>query len=92
MSSTDTPETPDGDDEESPSYSTTSIAKRFKWTNDGLAFLLIGAFTIAVILDALGRLTLSNVPNRVLLGWLLMVGTAAVWAFGTDAIDSWRGK
>ena len=84
-----TPTTANPDGEES---TTDSPAKRHRFTNDTLAFVLTLGFSAAVIADGAGFLSLAAVPETALLAWVVMVGTAVVWAFGSAALEAWRGK
>jgi hypothetical protein len=82
---------PDADDDSDPE-STSSISKRWIFTNDLLAFILLGSLPILTAVGATRVLALSQVPDSWILAYLAITGTAAVWAFGTDALEAWRSK
>ena len=90
MTDTQEPLTDDDPDEDSDDDSTESVSTRPPYTNDVLAFFLIGSIIGGVGADGLGVVALSSVPDEVLLSWVVMTGTATVWAFGRDAIAAWR--
>jgi hypothetical protein len=77
-----------GDDPES----TNSIAKRWVFTNDLLAFILLSSLPILTAAGATQLLALGQVPDSWVLAYLGISGTAAVWAFGADALEAWRSK
>jgi hypothetical protein len=85
MSDTDTD---DSDDPES----TSSISRRWIFTNDLLAFILLSSLPVVTALGATQILALGQVPEAVVLAYLGISGTAAVWAFGADALEAWRSK
>lgn len=70
---------------------TTSTRTRFWLTNDGAAWWLLGTFPVWVAFDGVGWIDLSAVPAVVLRAWVLVVGVAAAWTFGAEAIRAWRG-
>lgn len=77
---------------ESESESTTSVSRRWIYTNDLLAGLLLGSLPILTALGSTGVLALASIPNSWRLAYLLIVGTAAVWSFGAEALEAWRSK
>jgi hypothetical protein len=85
MSDTDTD---DSDDPES----TSSIAQRWLFTNDLLAFVLLTSLPMLTAMGATQVLALGQVPEAWVLAYLAITGTAAVWAFGADALAAWRSK
>lgn len=87
---TETQPTDDDTDEDSDGDATESTSMRHPYTNDALAFFLIWSIIGGVGADGLGAVSLSSVPDEVLLSWVMMTGTATVWAFGRDAIAAWR--
>jgi len=74
------------------SDSTTSVSRRWLYTNDVLAGLLLGSLPILTALGSTGVLALTSIPNSWRLAYLVIVGTAAVWTFGSEALDAWRSK
>jgi len=84
---------PDPDSEsESDSESTTSVSRRWVYTNDLLAGLLLGSLPILTALGSTQILALTSIPNSWRLAYLVVVGTAAVWTFGSEALEAWRSK
>lgn len=51
----------------------------------------MGSLILGVILGGLGVLNLQTVPDRIVLIYIVSVGSAVVWAFGADAVEAWRG-
>jgi len=80
---------PDSDPE---SESTTSVSRRWLYTNDVLAGLLLGSLPILTALGSTQILALTSIPNSWRLAYLVIVGTAAVWCFGSEALEAWRSK
>jgi len=74
------------------SESTTSVSRRWVYTNDVLAGLLLGSLPILTALGSTQILALTSIPNSWRLAYLVVVGTAAVWTFGSEALDAWRSK
>jgi len=74
------------------SESTTSVSRRWLYTNDLLAGLLLGSLPILTALGSTQILALTSIPNSWRLAYLVIVGTAAVWSFGAEALDAWRSK
>jgi len=74
------------------SESTTSVSRRWLYTNDVLAGLLLGSLPILTALGSTQILALTSIPNSWRLAYLVVVGTAAVWTFGSEALDAWRSK
>jgi hypothetical protein len=72
--------------------STTSISQRWIFTNDLLAFILLSSLPILTAMGATQVLALGQVPDAWVLAYLAITGTAAVWAFGADALEAWRSK
>jgi len=72
--------------------STTSVSRRWIYTNDFLAGLLLGSFPILTALGSTQILALTSIPNSWRLAYLVITGTAAVWSFGAEALDAWRSK
>jgi len=84
---------PESDPESDPSSeSTTSVSRRWIYTNDLLAGLLLGSLPILTALGSTQILALTSIPNSWRLAYLVIVGTAAVWSFGAEALDAWRSK
>jgi len=75
---------------DSESESTTSVSRRWIYTNDILAGLLLASFPILTGLGSTQILALSSIPDSWRLAYLLIAGTAAVWAFGSEALEAWR--
>jgi len=74
------------------SESTTSVSRRWVYTNDLLAGLLLGSLPILTALGSTQVLALTSIPNSWRLAYLVVVGTAAVWCFGSEALEAWRSK
>jgi len=74
------------------SESTTSVSRRWIYTNDLLAGLLLGSLPILTALGSTQILALTSIPNSWRLAYLVVVGTAAVWTFGSEALEAWRSK
>jgi len=70
--------------------STTSVSRRWIYTNDALAGLLLSSLAILTALGSTQILALSSIPDSWRLAYLVIVGTAAVWTFGSDALEAWR--
>jgi len=77
---------------ESQSESTTSVSRRWIFTNDLLAGLLLASLPILTALGSTQVLALTSIPNSWRLAYLVIVGTAAVWSFGAEALEAWRSK
>jgi hypothetical protein len=82
---------PDADGGSDPE-STSSIAQRWVFTNDLLAFILLSSLPMLTAAGATQVLALGQVPEAWVLAYLAITGTAAVWAFGADALEAWRSK
>jgi len=76
----------------SDSESTTSVSRRWIYTNDVLAGLLLGSLPILTGLGSTQILALSSIPDSWRLAYLAIVGTAAVWTFGSEALEAWRSN
>jgi len=74
------------------SESTTSVSRRWLYTNDLLAGLLLGSLPILTALGSTQVLALTSIPNSWRLAYLVITGTAAVWCFGSEALEAWRSK
>jgi len=74
------------------SESTTSVSRRWIYTNDLLAGLLLGSLPILTALGSTQILALTSIPNSWRVAYLVVVGTAAVWTFGSEALEAWRSK
>jgi len=74
------------------SESTTSVSRRWLYTNDLLAGLLLGSLPILTALGSTQILALTSIPNSWRVAYLVVVGTAAVWTFGSEALEAWRSK
>jgi len=72
--------------------STTSVSRRWIYTNDLLAGLLLGTLPILTALGSTQILALTSIPNGWRLAYLVVVGTAAVWTVGSEALEAWRSK
>jgi len=70
--------------------STTSVSRRWVYTNDILAGLLLGSLPVLTGLGSTQILALSSIPDSWRLAYLVIVGTAAVWTFGSEALEAWR--
>jgi len=79
-------------DPESDPESTTSVSRRWLYTNDVLAGLLLGSLPILTALGSTQVLALTSIPNSWRLAYLVITGTAAVWTFGSEALEAWRSK
>jgi hypothetical protein len=83
----------DSDPESDPeSESTTSVSRRWLYTNDLLAGLLLGSLPILTALGSTQILALTSIPNSWRVAYLVITGTAAVWCFGSEALEAWRSK
>jgi len=76
----------------SSSESTTSVSRRWLYTNDVLAGLLLGSLPVLTALGSTQILALTSIPNSWRVAYLVVVGTAAVWCFGSEALEAWRSK
>jgi len=74
------------------SESTTSVSRRWLYTNDLLAGLLLGSLPILTALGSTQILALTSIPNSWRVAYLVIVGTAAIWSFGAEALEAWRSK
>jgi len=74
------------------SESTTSVSRRWVYTNDVLAGLLLGSLPILTALGSTQILALTSIPNSWRVAYLVITGTAAVWCFGSEALEAWRSK
>jgi len=74
------------------SESTTSVSRRWVFTNDLLAGLLLGSLPILTAIGSTQVLALTSIPNSWRVAYLVIVGTAAVWSFGAEALEAWRSK
>jgi len=74
------------------SESTTSVSRRWLYTNDLLAGLLLGSLPILTALGSTQILALTSIPNSWRVAYLVITGTAAVWSFGAEALEAWRSK
>jgi len=74
------------------SESTTSVSRRWLYTNDLLAGLLLASLPVLTALGSTQILALTSIPNSWRVAYLVIVGTAAVWCFGSEALDAWRSK
>jgi len=70
--------------------STTSVSRRWIYTNDLLAGLLLSSLAILTGFGSTQVLALSSIPDSWRLAYLVIVGTAAVWTFGSEALEAWR--
>jgi len=89
---TNTSENSTATESESKSESTTSVSRRWLYTNDLLAGLLLGSLPILTALGSTQILALTSIPNSWRVAYLVVVGTAAVWCFGSEALEAWRSK
>jgi len=89
---TNTSENNTATESESKSESTTSVSRRWIFTNDLLAGLLLGSLPILTALGSTQILALTSIPNSWRLAYLVITGTAAVWTFGSEALEAWRSK
>ena len=71
---------------------TQSSQSRYWLTNDAIALLLVIGFVGTLWLHGFGVIDLSTLPADALLAFLVYVGVAVTWAFGTDAVRAWKGK
>jgi len=78
--------------DETESESTTSVSRRWIYTNDVLAGFLLGSLPVLTALGSTQVLALTSVPNSWRLAYLVITGTAAVWSFGAEALEAWRSK
>jgi len=74
------------------SESTTSVSRRWLYTNDLLAGLLLGSLPVLTALGSTQILALTSIPNSWRVAYLVITGTAAVWCFGSEALEAWRSK
>jgi len=79
-------------DSDPESESTTSVSRRWIYTNDLLAGLLLGSLPILTALGSTQILALTSIPNSWRVAYLVVVGTAAVWSFGVETVEAWRSK
>jgi|APHM01.1.fsa_nt_gi hypothetical protein len=70
------------------SESTTSISKRYVYTNDVLAGILLSSLPVIIILGATQTISLGSVPDTWALSYLVVEITAAVWTFGGGALQT----
>jgi len=77
---------------ESDSESTMSVSRRWVYTNDLLAGLLLGSLPVLTTLGSTQILALTSIPGSWRLAYLVIVGTAAVWSFGAEALEAWRSQ
>jgi len=89
---TNTSENNTATDPDSESESTTSVSRRWVYTNDLLAGLLLGSLPILTALGSTQILALTSIPNSWRVAYLVIVGTAAIWSFGAEALEAWRSK
>ncbi len=89
---TNTSENNTATDPGSESESTTSVSRRWLYTNDVLAGLLLGSLPVLTALGSTQILALTSIPNSWRLAYLVVVGTAAVWTFGSEALEAWRSR
>lgn len=67
------------------------VMKRWLFTNDLLAGVLLVSLPVMIMLFGLdGLITAGNVPELLLISYIVVTGTAAVWAFGVEAVKAWR--
>jgi hypothetical protein len=67
---------------------TTSISKRYVYTNDVLAVVLLGSLPGIIILGGVQEVALDAIPDTWALSYLVVVTTAAVWTFGGGALQT----
>jgi len=79
----------DGDDSDA---RTQSASSRFWLTNDLMALGLVTGYFGVVVLQGLGVLDLSDLPELYLTALVVYVGIAIAWAFGNEAVKTWRSK
>jgi len=79
-------------DSDPESESTTSVSRRWVYTNDLLAGLLLGSLPILTALGSTQVLALTSIPNSWRVAYLVVAGTAAVWSFGVETVEAWRSK
>jgi hypothetical protein len=72
--------------------STDSVSRRWQYTNDILAGLLLGSLAGLTAVGATSLIGLGQLPDLWVASYLAVSGTAAAWAFGSDALAAWRGN
>lgn len=82
---------PDHDPSEPSDNSTDDEAKRHWFTNDLLAFMLTSTSLGFIGLTGYGWLNLQTVPAEIMYVWVASWGTSVAWAFGSGAVETWRG-
>ena len=70
--------------------STDSPQRRWQYTNDIIAGWLVGTFPLMIAFDAYGAISLRDTPETAVMGYVVLVGTAVTWAFGSGALEAWR--
>lgn len=78
----------EGSDEEP--GETTSIQSRYWLTNDLMLGLLNLSFIAVLASGAASWLDLQSVPGVYHVTFVMIVGTANVWAFGPAALEAWN--
>jgi hypothetical protein len=68
--------------------STTSISKRYIYTNDILAVILLSSLPVLITAGATRAVALNTLPDTFGLSYLVVVTTAAVWTFGGGALQT----
>jgi hypothetical protein len=87
------PENTESDPEPDPdSESTDSVARRWQYTNDALAGLLLGSLAGLTAIGATSLIGLGELPDLWMAAYLTVAGVAAAWAFGSDALAAWRSN
>lgn len=75
-------------DDNNDAGSTTSISRRYVYTNDLLAVILLSSLPGIILLGAIQRLALNAIPETWALAYLVVVTTASVWTFGGGALQT----
>jgi hypothetical protein len=73
------------------SESTDSVSRRYQYTNDILAALLLGSLAGLTAAGATSLIGLGELPDLWAGTYLAICGTAAAWTWGSDALAAWRG-
>lgn len=68
---------------------TTNVLARHPYTNDTVGIILLSTLPVLLAVHGVGYIDLSTIPRSLKLAYVGIVGTAAVWMFGLDAVKTW---
>lgn len=80
----------DSSDDDDDPESTSDLSRRWVFTNDLLAGFLLLSLPLLTAAGATQLLALGTIPGSWGASYLVIVGTAAVWCFGSDALEAYR--